>query len=143
MDEVAAEHVSAEAVVHYGPACLSPCRKLPVLHVFGRQQLDVMRCAEAFKELYPDLQSHVVVLSDVAYSHAMGETRWIAIWNLSINAFLCTCAGMDMQGVGQVGKALWWFSLAHSDPKPYPFLILYFPVSLNSNLKSLLLPGLG
>lgn len=71
VDEVAAEHVSAEAVVHYGPACLSPCRKLPVLHVFGRQQLDVMRCAEAFKELYPDLQAHVVVLSDVAYSHAM------------------------------------------------------------------------
>lgn len=75
MDEVAAEHVGAEALVHYGPACLSPSRKLPVLHVFGRQQLDVMCCAETFQELYPDLQAHVVVLSDVVYSHAIGETR--------------------------------------------------------------------
>lgn len=73
MDEVAAEHVGAEAVLHYGPACLSPCRKLPVLHIFGQQPLDVGRCTEAFRELYPEQQSFVVVLSDVVYAHAMGE----------------------------------------------------------------------
>ncbi|NXY91684.1 DPH2 synthase, partial [Alcedo cyanopectus] len=73
VDEVAAEHAGAEAVVHYGPACLSPCGKLPVLHVFGQQPLDIGRCAEAFRELYPSRQSHVVVLSDVVYAHAMGE----------------------------------------------------------------------
>ncbi|XP_074858624.1 2-(3-amino-3-carboxypropyl)histidine synthase subunit 2 [Carettochelys insculpta] len=73
VDEVAAEHVGAEALVHYGPACLSPCRKLPVLHVFGRRALDTERCAGAFRELYPDRQSHVVVLSEVAYAHALGE----------------------------------------------------------------------
>ncbi|XP_009883166.1 PREDICTED: diphthamide biosynthesis protein 2 [Charadrius vociferus] len=73
VDEVAAEHVGAEAVLHYGPACLSPCRKLPVLHIFGQQPLDIGRCAEAFQELYPDRQSRVVVLSDVVYAHAMGE----------------------------------------------------------------------
>ncbi|NXE45301.1 DPH2 synthase, partial [Casuarius casuarius] len=75
VDEVAAEHVGAEALVHYGPACLSPCRKLPVLHIFGRQPLDVKRCAEVFRELYPDRQSHVVVLNDVVYAHAMGELQ--------------------------------------------------------------------
>ncbi|XP_051480619.1 2-(3-amino-3-carboxypropyl)histidine synthase subunit 2 [Apus apus] len=73
VDEVAAEHAGAEAVVHYGPACLSPCRRVPVLHIFGQQPLDVGRCAEAFRELYPDRQSRVVVLSDVVYAHAMGE----------------------------------------------------------------------
>ncbi|KFO64556.1 Diphthamide biosynthesis protein 2, partial [Corvus brachyrhynchos] len=73
VDEVAAEHVGAEAVLHYGPACLSPCRKLPVLHIFGQQPLDVGRCTEAFRELYPERQSRVVVLSDVVYAHAMGE----------------------------------------------------------------------
>ncbi|XP_048353305.1 2-(3-amino-3-carboxypropyl)histidine synthase subunit 2 [Sphaerodactylus townsendi] len=71
VDEVAADHVNAEAVVHYGPACLSPCCKLPVLHVFGRQPLDVTRCVEVFQELHPDLQAHVIVLSDVAYFHAI------------------------------------------------------------------------
>ncbi|NWR37028.1 DPH2 synthase, partial [Tachuris rubrigastra] len=73
VDEVAAEHAGAEAVLHYGPACLSPCEKLPVLHVFGQQPLDVGRCAEAFRELYPERQSRVVVLCDVVYAHAMGE----------------------------------------------------------------------
>ncbi|NXP82640.1 DPH2 synthase, partial [Ramphastos sulfuratus] len=72
VDEVAAEHAGAEAVLHYGPACLSPCRKLPVLHIFGKQPMDVRCCAEAFRELYPDRASHVVVLSDVVYAHAMG-----------------------------------------------------------------------
>uniref|UniRef100_A0A8B9RRU2 2-(3-amino-3-carboxypropyl)histidine synthase subunit 2 n=1 Tax=Accipiter nisus TaxID=211598 RepID=A0A8B9RRU2_9AVES len=73
VDEVAAEHAGAEAVLHYGPACLSPCGKLPVLHIFGQQPLDIGRCAEAFRELYPDRQSRVVVLNDVIYAHAMGE----------------------------------------------------------------------
>ncbi|XP_009076399.1 PREDICTED: diphthamide biosynthesis protein 2, partial [Acanthisitta chloris] len=45
----------------------------PVLHIFGQQPLDVRRCAEAFRELYPERQSRVVVLSDVVYAHAMGE----------------------------------------------------------------------
>ncbi|NXG57152.1 DPH2 synthase, partial [Hemiprocne comata] len=73
VDEGGPRHTKAGAVVHYGPACLSPCRKLPVLHIFGQQPLDVGRCAEAFRELYPDRQSRVVVLSDVVYAHAMGE----------------------------------------------------------------------
>ncbi|NXX77969.1 DPH2 synthase, partial [Urocolius indicus] len=73
VDEVAAEHVGAEAVLHYGPACLSPCEKLPVLYIFGKQPLDVRCCADAFRELYPDRQSRVVVLSDVGYAHAMDE----------------------------------------------------------------------
>uniref|UniRef100_A0A0K8S2J4 2-(3-amino-3-carboxypropyl)histidine synthase subunit 2 n=1 Tax=Crotalus horridus TaxID=35024 RepID=A0A0K8S2J4_CROHD len=73
VDEVAAEHVGAEAIVHYGPACLSPCRKLPVLHIFCQEQLDVMRCVEVFQELYPDLQAYVVVLSESAYFHAIDD----------------------------------------------------------------------
>nr|XP_060629332.1 2-(3-amino-3-carboxypropyl)histidine synthase subunit 2 [Anolis sagrei ordinatus] len=73
VDEVAAEHVDAEAVVHYGPACLSPCCKLPVLHIFGRVPLDVTHCAEAFQELHPDHQTHVVVLTEVIYSHALDD----------------------------------------------------------------------
>lgn len=36
VDEVAAEHLNADLVVHYGNACLSPTRSLPVLYVFPR-----------------------------------------------------------------------------------------------------------
>lgn len=34
VDEVAAQHLNADVVVHYGNACLSPTRALPVMYVF-------------------------------------------------------------------------------------------------------------
>lgn len=34
VDEVASEHLNADIVVHYGNACLSPTRHLPVIYVF-------------------------------------------------------------------------------------------------------------
>ncbi|XP_077085359.1 2-(3-amino-3-carboxypropyl)histidine synthase subunit 2 [Siphateles boraxobius] len=75
VDDVAAEHVRADCIVHYGPSCLSPCRRLPLLHVFGKRPIDVQQCVAAFKELYPDRQSHVIILYDVTYSHAIGDLR--------------------------------------------------------------------
>ncbi len=37
VDEIAAEHVDADAVVHYGRSCLSPTDRLPVVHVFTQR----------------------------------------------------------------------------------------------------------
>ncbi|NP_001086718.1 2-(3-amino-3-carboxypropyl)histidine synthase subunit 2 [Xenopus laevis] len=73
VDEVAAEHVKANVLVHYGRACLSPCCRLPVSYVFGRKAVNMDLCAEAFLSHYRDTESHVVVLSDVVYDHALGE----------------------------------------------------------------------
>ncbi|XP_075688181.1 2-(3-amino-3-carboxypropyl)histidine synthase subunit 2 [Rhinoderma darwinii] len=73
VDEVAAEHVGADALVHYGRACLSPCRRLPVTYVFGRKAVDVDRCTEAFQSLFPERDSPVVVFGDVVYDHILGE----------------------------------------------------------------------
>ncbi|KAM9713170.1 2-(3-amino-3-carboxypropyl)histidine synthase subunit 2 [Menidia menidia] len=73
VDEVAAEHAGADCIVHYGAACLSPSRRLPLLYVFERRALDREACAAAFRELYPDTESHIVVLYDVNYSHAVGD----------------------------------------------------------------------
>ncbi|XP_056389060.1 2-(3-amino-3-carboxypropyl)histidine synthase subunit 2 [Hyla sarda] len=73
VDEVAAEHVGADALIHYGRACLSPCRRLPVTYVFGRKAVDVDLCAEAFRNLFPDGDAPVVVFSDVVYDHILGQ----------------------------------------------------------------------
>lgn len=48
VDEVAAEHLDANLVVHYGNACLSPTRTLPVIYVFP-----------IFRFESPELASHV------------------------------------------------------------------------------------
>ncbi|XP_030635991.1 2-(3-amino-3-carboxypropyl)histidine synthase subunit 2 [Chanos chanos] len=71
VDEVAAEHAGADCIVHYGQSCLSASRRLPLMYVFGKRAIDVQQCASSFRDLYTDLQSHVVILYDVVYSHAI------------------------------------------------------------------------
>ncbi|XP_029004493.1 2-(3-amino-3-carboxypropyl)histidine synthase subunit 2 [Betta splendens] len=73
VDEVAAEHVGADCIVHYGGACLSPCRRLPLMYVFEKRPVDVEKCAAAFRDLYPGTQSHAIILYDVNYSHAISD----------------------------------------------------------------------
>ncbi|XP_008436556.1 2-(3-amino-3-carboxypropyl)histidine synthase subunit 2 [Poecilia reticulata] len=73
VDEVAAEHVGADCIVHYGNACLSPSKRLPVMYVFEKLTLDVEKCAVSFRELYMDKQTHILLLYDVNYDHAIGD----------------------------------------------------------------------
>nr|XP_057916899.1 2-(3-amino-3-carboxypropyl)histidine synthase subunit 2 [Doryrhamphus excisus] len=73
VDEVAAEHVGADCVVHYGRACLSPSKRLPLMYIFDRRRIDVAKCTSAFRELYPDTQADVLVLYDVRYAHAIDD----------------------------------------------------------------------
>ncbi|XP_038160179.1 2-(3-amino-3-carboxypropyl)histidine synthase subunit 2 [Cyprinodon tularosa] len=73
VDEVAAEHVGADCIVHYGGACLSPSKRLPVMYVFEKRPLDVEMCAASFRELYQDTQMNILLLHDVNYDHAIGD----------------------------------------------------------------------
>ncbi|KAI5308876.1 Diphthamide biosynthesis protein 2 [Ascosphaera atra] len=67
VDEVTAEHIGADVVVHYGRSCLSPTARLPVIYVFTHRNLDLEPVVAAFKETYPDKQAKVVVAADVTY----------------------------------------------------------------------------
>ncbi|KAI8637193.1 diphthamide biosynthesis protein 2 [Parasitella parasitica] len=69
VDEVAAEHVNADLIVHYGRSCLSPTSRSPVLYVFGRQSIDLEQCKKEFQMLFPDLSQPVIIMSDVEYAH--------------------------------------------------------------------------
>ncbi|MBE3047821.1 diphthamide biosynthesis protein 2, partial [Candidatus Bathyarchaeota archaeon] len=67
VDEIAAEHVDAQVVVHYGRSCLSPTARLPVIYIFTRYPLDhdaVVRDAEA---TFPDRDTKIVVMADITY----------------------------------------------------------------------------
>ncbi|KIV99357.1 diphthamide biosynthesis protein 2 [Verruconis gallopava] len=73
VDEIAAEHVEAEVVIHYGRSCLSPTARLPVIHVFTTRNLDFKLVAEAFKNTYPDKTGKVILMGDLPYhSHLSG-----------------------------------------------------------------------
>ena len=73
VDEVAAEHCSAEVVVHYGRSCLSPTARLPVIYVFTTRSLDHESTIATFKATYPDLREKVVLMADIPFQHHVPE----------------------------------------------------------------------
>lgn len=68
VDEVAAEHVDADVVVHYGRSCLSPTARLPVIHVFTARELDIDAVCESFKSIFSHLNAEVIVTADTPFS---------------------------------------------------------------------------
>ncbi|KAF8918751.1 putative diphthamide synthesis protein-domain-containing protein [Mucidula mucida] len=70
VDEVAAEHIKATAMVHYGHACMSQYRtyRLPVMYVFGKKDVDISHCVEESLQNLPEALE-MTLKHDVAYSH--------------------------------------------------------------------------
>lgn len=68
VDELAAEHVNADVVVHYGRACLSPTTRLPVIHIFTVQPLDIPPLLRSFQDTFPNRREKVILMADVPYS---------------------------------------------------------------------------
>ncbi|MCJ1344723.1 Diphthamide biosynthesis protein 2 [Peltigera leucophlebia] len=68
VDELAAEHVHADVVVHYGRSCLSPTARLPVIHIFTVQPLAVDPLLRAFQDTFPSRDERIILMADVPYS---------------------------------------------------------------------------
>ncbi|GAA5856694.1 hypothetical protein JCM9279_000303 [Rhodotorula babjevae] len=74
VDEVAAQHVDADFVIHYGHTCLSPTARLPVLYILTKRSIDPDAAASALASTSRDSLADeppkaVVLLYDVAYAH--------------------------------------------------------------------------
>lgn len=68
VDEIAAEHVNAEVVIHYGRACLSPTARIPVLHIFTVQVLiDQSKLIKDFRNFYEGHKQKIILMADVTY----------------------------------------------------------------------------
>ncbi|EPQ53261.1 diphthamide biosynthesis protein [Gloeophyllum trabeum ATCC 11539] len=74
-NEVAAQHVDADLIVHHGHACMSKTYRMPVIYVFGKKTLDVEDCVSKLAECISskDQPKRVVLRHDVAYSHVAGH----------------------------------------------------------------------
>ncbi|KAH3677121.1 hypothetical protein WICMUC_001876 [Wickerhamomyces mucosus] len=73
IDEVAAEHVGGDVVVHLGDACLNAIQKLNAVYVFGKPYLDIELVVKQFKETYPATDSKVVLMADAPNSRYLSE----------------------------------------------------------------------
>lgn len=75
-DEVAALHLTAHVLVHYGHACLSPAQQLPVLYSFGITDMDVDACVATVLEEAKEKQVRkIILLYEVRYHHAMEKVQ--------------------------------------------------------------------
>lgn len=68
VDEIAAEHIDADAVVHYGRACLSPTTRLPVLHIYTQAAANDDSAFEGFLGCFPNQEMKVIVTADMPYA---------------------------------------------------------------------------
>ncbi|KAI6102295.1 putative diphthamide synthesis protein-domain-containing protein [Pisolithus croceorrhizus] len=76
VDEVAAQHVDADLMVHYGHACLSQTSRLPVIYVFGRKPINVDSCVKQISDVIASSDkslSSVLIRHDVACSYRAEE----------------------------------------------------------------------
>jgi len=72
VDEIAAEHVRADVLVHYGRSCLSPTTRLPVIYIFTSNPLLTSVVVAGFRATFPDLHTKVLLMADVTYaSHTL------------------------------------------------------------------------
>ena len=79
VDEVAASHINADAIIHYGHSCLSNTEKVPTLYVFGKSKLNVVDFSLKAHQLFTE--NKVIVLYDVSYYH------YISILNELLDKF--------------------------------------------------------
>ncbi|ELU42722.1 peptidyl-diphthamide biosynthesis [Rhizoctonia solani AG-1 IA] len=81
VDEVAAAHIDADVVVHYGHACLSPTSRLTVIYVFGKRPIDIQDCINQIslaiqtQMTHTDSTKSLILKSDVSYAYSMEKIK--------------------------------------------------------------------
>jgi hypothetical protein len=75
VDEVNAQHLNADFIVHYGPACVSGTSTVPVSYVFGRAPLDKGVFLSQFEAKFTpgSATKEVLLLFDVKYAYAIPD----------------------------------------------------------------------
>jgi diphthamide biosynthesis protein 2 len=69
VDEVAAQHIHADVVVHFGNACLNPVRAIPTVYVLNEldTSVNLFDLVERFRDHYKDTESHILLMGDTQY----------------------------------------------------------------------------
>lgn len=74
VDEIAAQHINADSIIHFGHACLNPTSRLPVFHVLPKQEIDITEVINKFKLYFADQSERILFFYDIAYAHKIGKS---------------------------------------------------------------------
>ncbi|XP_043521652.1 2-(3-amino-3-carboxypropyl)histidine synthase subunit 2 isoform X2 [Frieseomelitta varia] len=69
VDEVAAQHINADSIIHFGHACLNPTSRIPVFHVLPKQEIDITEVIDKFKLYFADQSERILFFYDITYAH--------------------------------------------------------------------------
>ena len=72
IDEITAEHVGADSLIHFGHACLSQNRRLPTLYVFQNVSVEHEPVLAAFRHTFSE-NDKVILASDLKYNKSTSE----------------------------------------------------------------------
>lgn len=64
VDEVAASHIDADLIIHFGKSALTATSSIKTLYVLGKQFVDAELVCSRFKQCYQDENAKVVVIED-------------------------------------------------------------------------------
>eukprot|EP00658_Telonema_sp_P-2_P024234 TRINITY_DN19734_c0_g1_i2.p1 TRINITY_DN19734_c0_g1~~TRINITY_DN19734_c0_g1_i2.p1 ORF type:complete len:488 (-),score=109.04 TRINITY_DN19734_c0_g1_i2:277-1740(-) len=75
VDEVAAQHMKADLVVHLGASCLTPSSRLPVYHMFGRSLINPAAVGQAIVSGLKQgcVEGRLLLVADHCHSHGTEE----------------------------------------------------------------------
>jgi len=73
VDEIAAQHINADGIIHFGHACLNPTIRLPVLYILPKKEFDTTKLSNEFKRVFSDCSKKILFFYDVACAHKIGK----------------------------------------------------------------------
>lgn len=69
VDEVAAQHINGDAIIHFGHACHYLSSTIPVFYVYLKQDIDIDHMVSQFKTELPDTSTKVLMFYDVTVKY--------------------------------------------------------------------------
>ncbi|CAI4044383.1 2-(3-amino-3-carboxypropyl)histidine synthase SKDI_11G0300 [Saccharomyces kudriavzevii IFO 1802] len=102
VDEVAAEHVQADLVVHFGDACLNAIQNLPVVYSFGTPFLNTPLVVENFQRAFPDLSSKICLMANAPFSKHLSQLYSILARDLHYTNIIYSQINTSLAGDGLV-----------------------------------------
>lgn len=88
VDEVAASHVNADAIIHFGHACLSKVARLPVHYVFPNLTFDAANFHKHLSKTFPKTDEKIIIFYSTAFFYQLGKSKKEYYNNLLLDRFI-------------------------------------------------------
>ena len=103
VDEIAAEHISSDGVIHFGHTCLTATCRLPALWIFTRKSCDVTSLSSALEDKAREAPDTcpLVLVYDVEYDHLLSN---LTLDNVPLVVGRCSSSNEDICDDSKVRK---------------------------------------